>query len=51
MFWIAATLRPLNEQPDISTNGSAQWGLAAIQNMALVGDSLDEAARAAGLLR
>ena len=46
-----ATLRPLDEQPNISTNGSAQWGLAAIQNMALVGDSLDEAARAAGLLR
>lgn len=46
-----ATLRPLNEQANISTNGAAQWGLAAIQNMALVGDSLDEAARAAGLLR
>ena len=47
----SATLRPLVEQPNISTNGAAQWGLAAIQNMALVGDTLDEAARAAGLLR
>lgn len=45
-----AVLRPLDEQPGISTNGSAQFGLAAIQNLALVGDSLDEAARAAGLL-
>ena len=44
-------LRPLDEQPGISTNGSAQWGLAAIQNLALVGDSLDEAAKAAGLVR
>lgn len=46
----SATLRPLMEQPGISTNASAQWGLAAIQNLALVGDTLDEAARAAGLL-
>jgi hypothetical protein len=46
-----AVLRPLEEQPNVSTNGAAQWGLAAIQNLALVGDSLDEAARAAGLLR
>lgn len=45
-----ATLRPLQEQAGISTNGSAQWGLAAIQNLALVGDSLDEAAKAAGLV-
>ncbi|SFU93115.1 hypothetical protein SAMN05216552_101540 [Pseudoduganella namucuonensis] len=45
-----AVLRPLDEQPGVSTNGSAQWGLAAIQNLALVGDSLDEAARAAGLV-
>jgi len=43
-------LRPLDEQPGISTNGSAQWGLAAIQNLALVADSLDEAAKAAGLV-
>lgn len=45
-----AVLRPLDEMSGISTNGSAQWGLAAIQHMALGGDTLDEAARAAGLL-
>ncbi|MFP1130616.1 Tat pathway signal sequence domain protein [Asticcacaulis sp. W401b] len=45
-----AVLRPLDEDPTLSTNGTAQWGLAAIQNMALIGDSLDEAAKAAGLL-
>lgn len=50
-FGGSATLRPLTEQPNLGTNGAAQWGLAAIQNMALVGDTLDEAARAAGLLR
>ncbi|NCT84157.1 MAG: Tat pathway signal sequence domain protein [Comamonadaceae bacterium] len=44
-------IRPLVEQPAISTNDSAQWGLAAIQNLALIGDTLDEAARAAGLTR
>ncbi len=46
-----ALLRPLDELPGIGTNGSAQWGLAAIQHMALGGDTLDEAARAAGLVR
>ncbi|QYG04397.1 Tat pathway signal sequence domain protein [Massilia sp. NP310] len=45
-----AVLRELHELPNIGTNGSAQWSLAAIQNMALVGDALDEAARAAGLV-
>ena len=45
-----AVLRPIDEQPGISTNGAALRGLAAIQNLALVGDSLDDAARAAGLL-
>ncbi|WP_338761092.1 Tat pathway signal sequence domain protein [Massilia sp. METH4] len=45
-----AVLRPLDEMPGISTNGSAQWGLAAIQHLALGGATLDEAARAAGLL-
>jgi hypothetical protein len=44
------TLRPLVEQPGAGTNGAAQWGLAAIQNLALVGDTLDEAARAAHLI-
>jgi hypothetical protein len=46
-----AVLRPIDEMSGISTNGSAQWGLAAIQHMALGADTLDEAARAAGLLR
>ncbi|MGH8855782.1 MAG: Tat pathway signal sequence domain protein, partial [Telluria sp.] len=46
-----AVLRPVDEMSGISTNGSAQWGLAAIQHMALGADTLDEAARAAGLLR
>jgi hypothetical protein len=45
-----AVLRPVDEMSGISTNGSAQWGLAAIQHLALGGDTLDEAARAAGLL-
>jgi hypothetical protein len=44
------TLRPLVEQPNASTNSAAQWGLAGIQNLALIGDSLDEAARAARLI-
>ena len=43
-------IRPLDEQASISTNDSAQWGLAGIQNLALIGDSLDEAAKAAGLV-
>ena len=47
----ADAIRPLSEQAAISTNHSAQWGLAAIQNMALVGESLEEAATAAGLVR
>lgn len=46
-----AVLRPLDEMTGISTNASAQWGLAAIQHLALGGETLDEAARAAGLLR
>ncbi|MFC5462617.1 Tat pathway signal sequence domain protein [Massilia niabensis] len=46
-----AVLRPLVEQPGIGTNGAAQRSLAAIQNLALVGGSLDEAMRAAGILR
>jgi hypothetical protein len=46
-----AVLRPIHEQPGISTNASAQWGLAAIQHLALGGETLDEAARAAGFLR
>ncbi|MDC7685316.1 Tat pathway signal sequence domain protein, partial [Asticcacaulis sp. BYS171W] len=38
-----SVLRPIDEDPLLSTNGTAQWGLAAIQNMALIGDTLDEA--------
>lgn len=33
-------LRPVEEAPFVSTNGTAQFGLAAIQCLALVGDSL-----------
>ena len=40
-----AVLRPIDEDPALSTNGVAQWSLAAIQNLALIGDSLEEAAR------
>jgi len=33
-------LRPVDEIPWASTNETAQWGLAAIQNLALIGDLL-----------
>lgn len=36
-------LRPIDEAPRVSTNSTAQWGLAAIQCLALVGDALPEA--------
>jgi hypothetical protein len=29
------------EWPNVSTNASAQWGLAAIQNLALIPEALD----------
>ncbi|QOY96071.1 Tat pathway signal sequence domain protein [Massilia sp. UMI-21] len=45
-----ALLRPVDEMTGISTNASAQWGLAAIQHLALGAGTLDEAARAAGLV-
>jgi hypothetical protein len=45
-----AVLRPVVEIGNSGTNGSAQWGLAAIQHLALGGATLDEAARAAGLV-
>lgn len=45
-----AVLRPIDEDPTLSTNGVSQWGLAAIQNLALIGDALDEAAIRAGIL-
>jgi hypothetical protein len=35
-----AVLNPVDEVPNVSTNETAQWGLAAIQNLALIGDSL-----------
>ncbi|ESQ78603.1 hypothetical protein [Asticcacaulis sp. YBE204] len=47
----AAVLRPLDEDPTLSTNGTAQWGLSAIQNLALIGDSLEEAAAKAGVVK
>lgn len=36
-----AVLRPVDEAPWISTNDAAQWGLAAIQNLALLGHLID----------
>lgn len=36
-----AVLRPVEEAP-LSTNGSAQWGLASIQCLALIGDAQPE---------
>lgn len=41
-----AVLRPIDEDPVLSTNAVAQWSLAAIQNLSLIGDSLEEAAAA-----
>jgi len=38
-----AVLKPINEIADISTNDAAQWGLAAIANLALIGDMLESA--------
>lgn len=35
-------LRPLTEDPAISTNDAAQWSMAAIANLALIGDALGE---------
>lgn len=43
-------LRPIDEDATLYTNGAAQWGLAAIQNMALIGDTLEEAARKEGII-
>jgi hypothetical protein len=37
-----AVLRPVDEAFGVSTNGTAQWGLAAIQCLALVGGALPE---------
>ncbi|MDR7331154.1 Tat pathway signal sequence domain protein [Roseateles asaccharophilus] len=35
-------LNPVDEVPWVSTNDTAQWGLAAIQNLALVGEHLKD---------
>jgi hypothetical protein len=35
-----AALNPVDELPNVSTNDTAQWGLAAIQNLALIGQYL-----------
>ena len=35
-------LNPVDEAPSVSTNDAAQYGLAAIQNLALIGDRLTE---------
>lgn len=37
-----AVLQPVDEAPWISTNDAAQWSLAAIQNLALIGSQLAE---------
>ncbi|MFC7404334.1 Tat pathway signal sequence domain protein [Georgenia alba] len=36
-------LEPVDEAPYLSTNDAAQFGLAAIQNLALIGDALEDA--------
>lgn len=35
-----AVLNPIDEAAGVTTNGTAQWGLAAIMNLALVSDAL-----------
>jgi hypothetical protein len=35
-----AVLNPVDEAPWVSTNDAAQWSLAAIQNLALIGDQM-----------
>ncbi|WP_433676239.1 Tat pathway signal sequence domain protein [Microbacterium gorillae] len=38
-------LNPVDEAPSVSTNDAAQYGLAAIQNLALIGNRLSQEAR------
>ncbi|WP_404434688.1 Tat pathway signal sequence domain protein [Microbacterium lacus] len=38
-------LNPVDEVPSVSTNDAAQYGLAAIQNLALIGDRLETQSR------
>ncbi|MDH2131637.1 Tat pathway signal sequence domain protein [Sphingobium yanoikuyae] len=40
-----AYVRPIVEWPDVSTNAASQWGLAAIENLALIPDALADAAK------
>jgi hypothetical protein len=37
-----AVYRQVEESPSVSTNAAAQWGLAAIENLALIGKELPE---------
>lgn len=37
-----AVLNPIDEAEGVGTNGTSQWGLAAMQVIALAGDALDE---------
>jgi hypothetical protein len=36
-----AVLHAFDEDPSISTNGASQWTLAAVENLELIGDSLE----------
>lgn len=36
-----AVLHPVDEDPRVSTNGASQWGLAAIENLELIGDTVE----------
>ena len=36
----ATVLAPVDEAPGVSTNDAAQWALAAIENLALIGDQM-----------
>jgi hypothetical protein len=36
-------LKPVDENARVSTNGSADWGLSAIMNLALISDTLESA--------
>jgi hypothetical protein len=40
-----AVLNPVDEAAGVTTNGTAQWGLAAIMNLALVSEALPAAVR------
>ncbi|WP_408612797.1 exo-rhamnogalacturonan lyase family protein [Glycomyces luteolus] len=39
---IDGTLNPTDWWPLLGTNDAAQWGLAAIQNLALIGDHVPD---------